>query len=793
MSLEESLLTLAKKDLNELDKPGIFSKVLLERCGVKYPEDVHSFLFERRKEDLKDLLSMKFVLCNAPQLFELSNPYRDIFYTLLVPFKDRIYEIIQLFPGDLCFESINTWFVRISLLKPGDISSVESAKSNVMALLQYESPAMVLSKVLQEFAGGEYNIPDSLLGKGKDIPNQMDIGFIYVRACYIHLYEKLETEGEKGPVLICGDPGIGKSYFGLYVFCRLTCSQEKKRAIRFTLSGDWIEFDGEKFRSGHGWSSSNWRNEETWLLLDGNEKVEMLSKRSRVILFASSQKQNYHNFMKKRNALTYYMPEWSLREMEQLVNKVHDIDMVSSSPFIELVTRSQPPKSAMEEGPKDTNSKSTIADRSKSEEIAETPATDSSLTKEEFEETPTTISFRVEDSSLTKEEVGNNSNITPAEVVHSSLTKNEIHKRVLEIVKERYELVGGRIRDVLASGTTTEMLNEILRQAVRSLTFQELSNVIGVQAESSIPSIVYKVIPDENDPKIYRTGLCSEHCAQLIVEMMIRRRDATAAELFFVFYRSRDTKVACGNLFESICLRGLEDGLVFEYRSFDHKAPQRDRIPTELVYEYDYMPYDETNTGDSATVDQSTISQMQLDKQNLIVKVFDSKKNLMPILKHAYENDSQTNILLKPTFPHQELFDSLYFNASAKAIYFLQMTIAQTHSLNLQKLIEWKTDIEKDLKIKLNSTEFVFVVPKQHLFHTYGIRHLAVKGATADNLTEDLDKKTELIDIFLQKNPSVVFKVLGVDVTQIGHIGPPFKKAKGLKLQSLFLSKTLTI
>jgi hypothetical protein len=761
MSLEESLL--ANKNFKELDKLDIFGDVLLAITGVEYPEKVLRFLFEKRQQDLKDLLAYKYVLKNAPQLFTLLHPHREIFYALEAPFEDRIGEIFRFFPGDLSVEAINKWFWRMSGLNLGDNTSLENAKSKIMELLQYESPAIVLNRVILEFVG-EYNTPDSLLGKGKDIPDQMDIGFIYVRDCYIKLYNKIETEGEKGPVLICGDPGIGKSYFGLYVFCRLTCSQEKKKAIRFTLSGDWIEFDGEKFRSGHGWSSSNWRNEETWLLLDGNEKVEMLSKRSRVILFASPQKQNYHNFVKKRDAVIYYMPEWSLREIEQLVTKVHNIDKNASSPFIELVTRNQPPKSSMEEAPKDANSKSTIAYSIKSnEEIAKIPTSD---------------------SSLKKEEVVKNSNITHAAVAQSSLTKNEIEKRVLEIVKERYELIGGRIRDVLASGTTTAMLNEKLRQAVRSLTFQELSNVIGVQAESCIPSIIYKVIPDENDPKLYKTGLCSERCTQLIVEMMIQRRDATAAELFFVFYRSSDMKVACRNLFESICLRGLEDGLAFEYRSFDHKATQQDMIPTELIYEYDYMPYDETNSGDSAMVDQSGISKMQLDNKNLNVKVFDSKKNLVSVLQNAYDN-TQTNILLKPNFPNQELFDSLYFNGNAKTIYLLKMTIAQTHSLDLQKLIEWKTDIEKGLKIKLNSTEFVFAVPK-HLFHTYGIHHLAVKGKTADNLTEPLDKKTAILDSFLKKNSSVFFKVLGVDVKQIGHIGPPLKKAKGLKLQSLY-------
>jgi hypothetical protein len=72
-------------------------------------------------------------------------------------------------------------------LRHGDDSDLEKAKSNIMALLETESPGKDLNKVFLEFAG-----------KINDISNQMKIGFIYDCACSIKLHERLETEGGRG-------------------------------------------------------------------------------------------------------------------------------------------------------------------------------------------------------------------------------------------------------------------------------------------------------------------------------------------------------------------------------------------------------------------------------------------------------------------------------------------------------------------------------------------------------------------------------------------------------------------
>jgi hypothetical protein len=713
MSLEEILLeSEIGKEFQELSTLENFSEVLDDVTGIDYPKNVQEYFFKKRKMDLKRLLRKPYVRRNAPDLFQLLEPYGQILDALKWHFGEKVFEMILSFPSDFTLQKINTWFSCIeSVVGPVD-PRVDQAKRHILSVLKLKNPLVNLSEVLEQFTG-DYCTAGTIIGKGQGIPDQMDIGFIFVRHCYTKLYDNIVIEGERGPVLVCGDPGIGKSYFGLYVFCRLTSSQARSKVIRFTISGDWIEFDGEQFRNGHGWSSSNWRDDETWLLLDGNEHLQMLNKRSRVVLFASPQKRNYHHFMKNRNAVAFYMPEWDLTEIEDLVKKIHLTNLQAPSPFFELVDRSKPLK----------------------------PASEKKAENQEKERSPL---FKPSENSKTVEEA------------------------VLDIVKERYELVGGRIRDVLASGVTTAMLTETLSQAVKSLSFQDLSNVLGVQVESSFPSIVYKIIPDENDPRLFQTGMCSARCTKLIIQTMIQQRKATAAELFFVFNRMSETKVACGNVFETISLRGLETGVVFAYRSFNHKSPIVERIPAEMAYGYNQLIPDENNTRNPATGGYSANSTIQFDYNNLVVQEFDSKDKICSILKNVHEHNATKNILLKPSFSNQELFDSLYFKADEKILYLLQMTIAVKHNLDFEKLNGWMRKIASCLNNQRIRTEYVFVVPK-HLFPSYGIGDLAIKEKTSDKLTQNIQTKIHLIDEFLNTTSSCLFKVLGVNVEQIGY------------------------
>jgi hypothetical protein len=73
--------------------------------------------------------------------------------------------------------------------------------------------------------------------------------------------------------------------------------------------------------------------------------------------------------------------------------------------------------------------------------------------------------------------------------------------------------------------------------------------------------------------------------------------------------------------------------------------------------------YQNTN---QAADSHSANSTIQFDSNNLVVELFHSKDSICCILKNAHEQNATKNILHKPSFLNQELFDSLYFKADEK-------------------------------------------------------------------------------------------------------------------------------
>jgi hypothetical protein len=668
------------------------------------------------------------VLEHAHNIFLLSKPHDQIHRYLLPLSAEKRSDIFLQFPGDLTREKILVWFSGIESYFPGSITAVEDIKNKILALFHQDSLQDNLDNVLKEFTADHSE--DEVIGQGQGIPDQMDTGFIYVRPCYLSLCHKIFTEGLKGPVMICGDPGIGKSYFGLYVFCRLTGASNK--AIRFTLSGDWISFNGESYQIGHDWSNAIWRDKDTWLLLDGNERLDMLSKRSRVVLFASPQKQNYHHFMKQTNAVCYYMPEWSMTELESLVRHVQEKNLWDASPFNELVSRNNDLPVEHEKSPKTDNQNDQAANVERHEnglQSTELP-NNNSLSK--------TLSEGKQSKKI---------------VVDSDFTK-----QVLHIVKSRYLLIGGRIRDIFSSGVTTTMLKNKLQYAVRNLDFDELSSVLGLQIESNFPSIIYKIVPNENDYRLYEIKLCSDRCQQLIGKYMFDHRNRVRVELFYTFSRHEDTRGACGNLFESICFRALSCQTPFERREI--VIPKGKKI----VVERTSSPVSRASAP-PAIPSEPDNGILQFNDLDIIVKQFDKKCEAIQILKKAYEDykNCAINILLLPTFSSQELFDSLVLNVPKKILYLFQITVAKEHNFDQSKLIQWMNQIEQELCIDLHSLEFGFMVP-QSLYASYGLEHILVKN---EGVTDEckFSKSIGVISNLLNRNPKIKLTVVGVDVS----------------------------
>ena len=64
-----------------------------------------------------------------------------------------------------------------------------------------------------------------------------------------------------------------------------------------------------------------------------------------------------------------------------------------------------------------------------------------------------------------------------------------------KLVEERFNIVGGRIRQVFSSGKLLDKLKKDLRDSVRKLDFDELASVDEIDLSGNAPSLCYTILP----------------------------------------------------------------------------------------------------------------------------------------------------------------------------------------------------------------------------------------------------------------------------------------------------------
>lgn len=145
---------------------------------------------------------------------------------------------------------------------------------------------------------------------------------LFIRRCYVDLGVVIKLWGEYMNLVICGDPGIGKSSFALYVFPLL--KQAGFKVVWVSESGSIIYFDGSTVINDLGSSPNVWLDDDGWLLLDGKVDAKYLDKTSKTVVFASPKRDNYYTFLKVSDAEILFMPPWSLNEVNTMIDKMTD-------------------------------------------------------------------------------------------------------------------------------------------------------------------------------------------------------------------------------------------------------------------------------------------------------------------------------------------------------------------------------------------------------------------------------------------------------------------------------------
>jgi len=136
---------------------------------------------------------------------------------------------------------------------------------------------------------------------------------IYIRECYKHLANIVLNE-KIHRCRITGNPGIGKTFFGLYLLHLL--SKQKKTIVYHQACQYPILFNKQ-----HTFCSDNISdfkeyldNTDVWYIVDGQPPLKVHAK---TILLCSPQKQHYKEFDKMVGTTIRFMPVWSWNEVNE--------------------------------------------------------------------------------------------------------------------------------------------------------------------------------------------------------------------------------------------------------------------------------------------------------------------------------------------------------------------------------------------------------------------------------------------------------------------------------------------
>jgi hypothetical protein len=144
--------------------------------------------------------------------------------------------------------------------------------------------------------------------------------YIFIRNCYYHLCEVIFDETIK-KLRITGNPGIGKTFLGYYLFHLLT---SKGKVVVYHKVGHPPLLFNEKIIFGESLFSflEHLCNPDTWYIVDGHHPDTYDAK---TILLCSPQKNHYKDFDKVEGGIEVrYMPVWDLDEIKKCRNMIHN-------------------------------------------------------------------------------------------------------------------------------------------------------------------------------------------------------------------------------------------------------------------------------------------------------------------------------------------------------------------------------------------------------------------------------------------------------------------------------------
>jgi ABC-type Zn2+ transport system substrate-binding protein/surface adhesin len=507
----------------------------------------------------------------------------------------------------------------------------------------------------------------------------------------------------------------------MYTFARFI--QAGIPVVRFTEQGSWLQFDGNKVTEGPNRNeNNNWRKKEYWLLLDGKADVHFLSKIKRGIVFASPKRKNYHKYLKTSEGKTFYMPPWSLDEIEDFIIKTRLKD-ASVNLFNKFNI----------ESPANYDNESTLNDNdnyNSNENFL--------IENNDFNESST------EHADTHSEDDSNHSDFQQADLafnlenevipVATSNPPDEITKAIIQIVRQKYYLIGGKLRLLLSK--TLQELKYMLGVELEKGTMNILDNIGLIDIRDQVPSNLYSIYP-QNNYQEFTVDFASDYIAVLALNRIQLNDIKDFSRLYHAVDKSLADGGYKGKMFErfihKLFLKGVnwECSLV-KSQSEEDMNDYEERL-SNLIKELGDL---------NSTLTRMIRKKSDLSKVQELFDQVDKIKNLiLEHLRNRHESQGQHNLSIKLEGKTIELvayktFDEAfqYFNAKYdgnnlnKAYYFIpyskiaktldsfliyennmiviQITVSETHVYDGKVLQQLKTAFQNKFK-----PNFLFVVP----------------------------------------------------------------------------------
>ena len=145
-------------------------------------------------------------------------------------------------------------------------------------------------------------------------------GFMYIRDDYVGLWAEIQRLISSGlsRIVISGNPGIGKSWFGLYVAFMLLSGSEPVTIVWESRrrSSRTLILNGQVFRGNLEAFVSELADTHTWYLVDEAVPPGATEVEARTLVFSSPKRENYKDTLKAPASTIRYMPVWSWEEIE---------------------------------------------------------------------------------------------------------------------------------------------------------------------------------------------------------------------------------------------------------------------------------------------------------------------------------------------------------------------------------------------------------------------------------------------------------------------------------------------